>query len=215
MSEKYPLSALQQSYILGKLGYSDDYTGCHTYTEFEFGKELNLNIEKVNQIWNQLLINHPVLRLALDENGRQYIKEYEEYKFTKSLDLKSTRERLANKIYSLDEYPLYTITYTELSDSTIFHFSIDSLIVDAYSAKTLFDEMYSAYHGGKITSENQSYFEWYSSWKERSNKQQEKYWANKLSHLDLSNNPLQFKNQATIILATENLLSLMETLQNS
>ena len=130
MSEKYPLSALQQSYILGKLGYSDDYTGCHTYTEFEFGKELNLNIEKVNQIWNQLLINHPVLRLALDENGRQYIKEYEEYKFTKSLDLKSTRERLANKIYSLDEYPLYTITYTELSDSTIFHFSIDSLIVD-------------------------------------------------------------------------------------
>lgn len=194
MSEKYPLSALQQSYILGKLGYSDDYTGCHTYTEFEFGKELNLNIEKVNQIWNQLLINHPVLRLALDENGRQYIKECEEYKFTKSLDLKSTRERLANKIYSLDEYPLYTITYTELSDSTIFHFSIDSLIVDAYSAKTLFDEMYSAYHGGKITSENQSYFEWYSSWKERSNKQQEKYWANKLSHLDLSNNPLQFKN---------------------
>ena len=112
MSEKYPLSALQQSYILGKLGYSDDYTGCHTYTEFEFGKELNLNIEKVNQIWNQLLINHPVLRLALDENGRQYIKEYEEYKFTRSLDLKSTRERLANKIYSFSTYPIYPLAVT-------------------------------------------------------------------------------------------------------
>lgn len=191
MNKKYALSAIQQSYLLGRSSFSDDVIGCHTYTEFQIPKSVHLDIDQLNNVWNELLKIHPMLRMHIDNSGHQFIEDFKKYSFIQESDKKSVRNELSNKIYKQTDYPLYTIKYSIGKDATTLYFSIDSLITDAFSAGLLFQEIYDAYHNKVINSENQLYFDWLSYRQEHPNLKSIDYWDDKLKFMHLNSNPLK------------------------
>lgn len=146
--EEFPLSDLQQAYLIGKK-YSSKYerTGCHIYYEI---KETNLNVEKLQNSWNELIRNHEMLRDLVLENSKQCIQpETTPYRF-KVYDVKQfddVRNRMSNKIYNAGDYPLYEIAITKINEEEwIIHISMDEWIVDAVSISILFRQWYCLYH---------------------------------------------------------------------
>lgn len=153
MKDNFKLSEMQESYLAGKsLAKEGQAVGCHIY--FEFAED-DLDFRKLNDSWNELVKLHDMLRAKIEDDGTQYIKDYEEYKIEKyeveeddfETNVLNLRKRMSHKVYDSSEYPLYEIcvTYKE-GGKSIIHFSIDEWIVDASSVAVLLKQLYELYH---------------------------------------------------------------------
>ena len=157
LAEKYhpfPLSDIQESFLSGrKLGLNGR-VGCHIYFEMEIG---DLDIYRLNMAWNSLINYHEMLRAVVLSSGQQKIqKETPLYEF-KVIDLRiksdfdqgqylqNLRERMSHKVYEPDQWPLFEIRISICPDKQIIHFSIDELIVDAFSLQMLFQQWQKLY----------------------------------------------------------------------
>ena len=159
--EPFPLTDVQQAYWIGRLeGFELGNVATHAYMEME---SEGLDVERFERAFRRLIERHEMLRAIVDEDGRQRIlKEVPEYR-VEVLDLRGkseaeveeqlgrVRERMSHQVLPADQWPLFEIRASHITDRRIrLHFSIDSLITDAYSGLILLRELDIIYNNPTI-----------------------------------------------------------------
>ncbi len=200
----FPMTELQKSYLLGR-GNSFEIGNIanHLYREFHFS---DLNILKLEKIFNRLLAHHPELRTIFNENtltqrhlvfdeNTYYLIENNRYDllYNESM-LIAVRNELSHKVYDVSVYPLFCIKTSIFLDRIVVHCSLDLLLLDAKSSESLFSDLTVLFenenHVLQKTAisfrdyqqyvDNLTYSEWY--------KTDKAYWSDKLAYLPLRPN---------------------------
>ncbi|MFJ8526408.1 hypothetical protein, partial [Bacillus cereus] len=68
----FPLTDIQESFVVGRLLGGKDKSGCHFYCEFE---ESRLDIQRLKHTWHQLILHHDMLHTMIYADGQQRVME--------------------------------------------------------------------------------------------------------------------------------------------
>ncbi|MCP5002326.1 MAG: amino acid adenylation domain-containing protein, partial [Planctomycetes bacterium] len=151
----FPLTNQQSAYAFGRnVHYKHGKKGCVSYNEFEIA---GLDIEHFNRVWNQVVRCHPALRTMILSSGQQQVldstPEYliqekvvttTEEEFEKACQ--TIREEMLKHVYSLDEYPYFSITNCSfLQQKSRIFMCIDLLIADGKSIAILYSQLFDGY----------------------------------------------------------------------
>lgn len=154
----FPLSDVQAAYWMGR---RDDFelgnVGAHVYLELEGS---GLNLQRLNQSWQQLVQRHEMLRAVINSSGQQQILRdvpaytIEQLSFItepESLQqLEQTRQRMMQEVFNPERWPLFEIKWVEVpGDRHRVLFKYDALILDAQSQQLLFSEWEQLYRNPK------------------------------------------------------------------
>lgn len=153
--QPFPLTDVQRAYWIGRqTGTSAVAT--HVYHEFAVSQ---FDLPRFNQALNQLIARHDMLRAIVLPNGTQQIlAQVPEYQIAyhdlramtpdaSNNALQAIRAELSHKVHVADCWPLFAFSYTQCSDQAgHLHFSLDLLIADAVSMRTLQHELITLYH---------------------------------------------------------------------
>lgn len=180
----FPLSPVQSSYLFGRGDlYSYGNVSCHIYQEFAYDE---LDVEKVQKVWNYLINKHDMLRAVIhQENYQEILEKVPEYNVKKSERI-AIRKELENKIYPLEEWPMFDIGISKDKGKSILHFSMDFLIADWSSIWLLLTEFEDMYFDDFCNDEISSLsFKDYRIYEERKKESLEyedakKYWKEKV-----------------------------------
>lgn len=149
--EPFPLTAIQQAYLLGRSGLFDlGDVSTHLYLEFEL---TDLDLDRLTAALHRLIARHDMLRAVIDDDGRQRVlAEVPPYEITTTdlrglcereaeEHLRATRERMSHQVLPADRWPLFEVRAHRIDDRvTRLHFGIDLLIADATSIGLLLRE---------------------------------------------------------------------------
>jgi amino acid adenylation domain-containing protein len=142
----FPLTDLQAAHFVAKQVPEADPVGCHMYLEFTVA---GLDADQLERAWGRLLEIHPMLRARIERDGTQCIpRDMPPFSFTRyeavrgealEQHIEAVRSEMAHKIYRPHDWPLFDIRITSSprTDSRV-HVSMDSWIVDAASADTIY-----------------------------------------------------------------------------
>ncbi len=164
--QPFPLSDIQQSYLLGRKQGGDAAIGCHIYLELQaapvgLGGE-GFDVYRLNQAWQQLIDHHDMLRTVFLANGtQQVLAEVEPYRFkvrdlrrvgaeTRAATLAATRERMSHHVYAAEQWPLFEIRISICPNATLIHFSIDELLLDWSGLEMLFRQWHEHYQNPEL-----------------------------------------------------------------
>jgi len=149
----FPLTDVQAAYALGRKN-SFEYGGvaCHVYMELGYK---NLDTGKVQDVWNQLIKRHEMLRAVVFESGIQQVlpvvEEFQVQEFkmfgVDKLEERLTelRDQMGNAIYELGHWPMFGIAVSHSDTGAILHFSMEFLIADWKSIWMLLAEFETFY----------------------------------------------------------------------
>jgi len=142
--QSFPLTDIQQAYWLGRDASFDlGNISSHAYFEID---TVDLNLERLNRAWQELVDHHDLLRAVVLPNGQQQILEQvPPYAFeildlrhespqTITTQLETIREQMSHQVLSTNQWPLFEIRASVLDEKRIrLHLSIDAIIADAWS----------------------------------------------------------------------------------
>ena len=160
-SGPFPLVDIQQAYWVGRgpelvLGG----VSCHVYHVYEM---FDLDLDRLNRAWNQLVQRHAMLRAVVHSDGTQEILEQvPEYRIS-CLDLRGQdleeamqplRQRLSHQVLDCQRWPLFEIQASRTSDTAYrVHVSFDALTIDSWSRDLLLSEWRRLYDQPELTLE--------------------------------------------------------------
>src|SRR5712692_7028505 len=145
--QPFPLTDLQAAHFVAKHIPESDPVGAHMYLEFPV---VDLDVDRLERAWRQLLDIHPMLRARIDRDGTQSVPInapvfsiacYEVAADPKALDqhLEVVRAEMSHRVYQPGDWPLFDIRVTRVPGSASrVHVSMDSWIVDGASASLLY-----------------------------------------------------------------------------
>lgn len=154
--EPFPLNDMQQAYWIGRTdSFEMGNVSIHSYTELEI---IDLDIERLNLAWQQLIKRHDMLRsIVLPDGQQQILKEVPPYQIqvldlrgkepkTVTFQIEEIRDRLSHQILPLEKWPQFEILATRLDETiTKLHISIDGWCLDGRSLQILFREFKELY----------------------------------------------------------------------
>ncbi len=194
--EVFPLTDVQSAYLLGRnqsFVYGD--TACQIYQEFEYER---LDHVKVQNIWNELIQRHDMLRAVVHQDGYQQILEKVPEFVVPFYDVKNAdsfttiRNELSEKKYSVGEWPMFSVAISNHKKGSILHFSMEFIIADWASIWMLLKEFEFLYfeEGEKLPILDTSFRDYvlYMQKLKSTRKYQEdkKYWDDKIEEFPLS-----------------------------
>ena len=149
--DPFPLTGIQQAYLLGRSGAFDlGGVATHYYAEFDCD---DLDLARLSVALRMLIERHDMLRAVIHPDGYQRILDevppYEiaatdvtgEPAASRLRHLDEARKRMSHQVHQSDRWPLFEVTATRLSARrTRLHVSIDLLIADGASIGILFRE---------------------------------------------------------------------------
>src|SRR5258708_4449182 len=154
--EVFPLTDVQQAYWIGR-GSSIELgnIATHAYVEVEVK---NFDLEKYEFAWQKVISRHDMLRAIVLPNGTQQILEDVPPFRLEILDLRgqpaevaearllAVRERMSHLILPADQWPLFEIRVSRLTDEWVrIHCSFDFLTLDSWSIQSLSREVAEIY----------------------------------------------------------------------
>ncbi|NER27105.1 MAG: amino acid adenylation domain-containing protein [Symploca sp. SIO1C4] len=159
--QPFPLTDIQQAYWLGRnQAFELGNIAAHGYLELDTN---NLNLERLNLVWQQLILRHDMLRAVILPDGQQQILEkvppYEIEVLdlrTKppeviSTELEAIREQMSHEVLPAQQWPLFKLRATCLEEQlTRIHLSFDALIGDAWSMFVILREWYQLYQNPEL-----------------------------------------------------------------
>ncbi|MFS0762819.1 amino acid adenylation domain-containing protein [Peribacillus phoenicis] len=194
----FPLTDIQEAFVVGRLLGSEDKVGCHFYCEFE---KKGLDIEKLKHTWNKLVQHHEMLHTIINPTGTQSVLDkipnfgmaIHNLKNADHEVLKAHRQKIRNelshKVYKAGQWPLFDLQFSLLpNDNVLIHLSIDEWIVDAASVDLLLDQWYQLYHDSsyELPDLDVSFRDMVMAWKEFEGSSVFQhdliYWVNKLKN---------------------------------
>lgn len=159
--EPFPLTAVQQAYWLGR-NEAFQLSGVSTQCYFEMDAQ-NINFERAEKVWNQLIESHDMLRGQIKRDGQfqmtlqqvpyYRIKHYnvKELKPEERIQvLKSIREEMSHEKHDMYQWPLFDIRFAELpGDTCRIYTSFDNILFDGWSMFYLLKEWNYLYQNPK------------------------------------------------------------------
>jgi amino acid adenylation domain-containing protein len=159
--EPFPLTDVQQAYWVGRSSnFELGQVATHNYSEFEF---LDLDLERLNAAFQRLIARHDTLRIVVRSDGQQQIMENAPFYKIELHDLRSDdpresaerleaiRQRLSHQVMPLDSWPFFEVLTSRLDEHRyLIHISVDALICDAWSRRTLGRELLRFYQNPEV-----------------------------------------------------------------
>ncbi|MFE6686302.1 amino acid adenylation domain-containing protein [Streptomyces sp. NPDC057743] len=148
-NQPFPLTDIQHAYWVGRSPAVElGGVSTHLYLELEGG---GLDLDRLADSLRKVIDRHDMLRAVIDPDGRQRIlPEVPPYEIAaqdlrgmteeqRASAIEGTRAELAAQVIPADQWPLFEIRASQLAgDRLRVHFSLDFLIVDAWSVNLLF-----------------------------------------------------------------------------
>ena len=197
--EPYPLTDIQEAFLVGREMNTEDRVGSHIYLEFE---TIDLEVERLNRAWERLIAHHDMLRAIINPDGsQQCLQEIPPYsihlidlKGTNKHDTTSTlnaiRARMSHKVYRPGRWPFFEVCVTTYNANRFrVHFSIDEVLIDAFSLFLLLRQWRQLYEDpeSELPKPTISFRDFVLATKrfERSSSYQRhlSYWFDKLDHM--------------------------------
>ncbi|WP_373286144.1 non-ribosomal peptide synthetase, partial [Lysinibacillus alkalisoli] len=154
-SSSFGLTDLQQTYVLGRL-QGENKQSCQMYQEFQVEQ---LDVPRLQQVWQQLIEYHEMLRAIVHEDGTQEIlNRVPAYKIpvnlaqdARQLDafIQKVREELQNQVLPLGKWPLFDLRVTQGEELSYVHLCTDALIADGASLFLLYRQLMALYENPK------------------------------------------------------------------
>ncbi|MEM8720136.1 MAG: amino acid adenylation domain-containing protein [Cyanobacteria bacterium P01_G01_bin.39] len=159
--QPFPLTDIQQAYWLGRSeAFELGNVATHGYLEIE-GSQIDL--ERLNLAWHQVVMRHDQLRMVVLANGQQQVLEDVPNYQIEVLDLhgepaeeidrqlNSIRDRMSHDMLSLDSWPLFEIRATVLDTGrTRLHLGFDATVGDAWSMFIILREWLQLYENLEV-----------------------------------------------------------------
>ncbi|XVV00810.1 amino acid adenylation domain-containing protein [Actinosynnema sp. CA-248983] len=141
--EPFPLTPLQEAYLLGK-SLGADGIGCHVYREFTVP---DLDVDRLRAAWGRLVEHHDALRLVLTPDHRQRIAPRSpEWTMPVHDDVHAVRDRMSHHAFPAAGGPLWSVEVTRNADgSGVLHLGVDALVTDGAGLELLVDQLWSCY----------------------------------------------------------------------
>ena len=160
--EPYDMTDVQYSYWIGrKKNQVLGGVGCHAYLE-TVGKDIDAS--KLNDSWKKVVMHHPMLHTAFDDNGKQrtiknYVPEdiqindlrgYRKEKAEK--EFQKIRERISHRIPDILHGKNAAVTLTIMPDEKcVMHYDIDLLSADVQSFQRVLEDLAAVYSGETLS----------------------------------------------------------------
>ncbi|HEY2740521.1 MAG TPA: amino acid adenylation domain-containing protein, partial [Thermoanaerobaculia bacterium] len=150
--EPFPLTAIQQAYLVGRSGAFDlGNVASHSYVEFE---SVGLDVERLSRALDRLIARHDMLRAVFLPDGRQcvlptvppYLIAIDDLRGLPAerveASLAAVRAELSHHMLPVDCWPLFEIRASQLDGGKVrLHMSRDALVTDAWSEQVLNREL--------------------------------------------------------------------------
>ncbi len=151
--EPFPATDVQRAYWIGR---SSEFTlggiGSHWYWEFD---GVDVDVERLERIWNRLIRRHEMMRAVFDREGRQRILadtptfciRVDEVRDTGvEVALDDLRAQMSHRLFDVDQWPLFDVRAVQYSHRrTRIAFSFDYIVLDALSIMIIFHELATLY----------------------------------------------------------------------
>ncbi len=158
--QAFPLTKIQQAYWMGRKGdFELGNVGAHLYSENPF---FDLDCERFQAAFNQLIQRHDMLRMVVTSDGQQkvlktvpnYVIAVADCRNDSNEDAKAkqleVRDSMSHHVFSGEQWPLFDIRISQLTNKqSILHFSMDALVLDASSLMILSQEVSALYDNPK------------------------------------------------------------------
>lgn len=153
--KEYPLTDVQYAYWIGrKEGQVLGGNACHAYFEFDVD---SIDLEKLQEAWITLQVQHPMLRAKFNINGTQqimeepYSKKLQIYNFREKDGYKHSllevRENLSHRKLDIANGQVAELGVSLLPDKKArMHFDIDLLVADMQSLQIIFRDLAAIYN---------------------------------------------------------------------
>ena len=152
----FPLSPIQKSYLVGRDPVYD-LGGINTHYYLEVELDETLDVERLQNAWNEVIAHDDALRLVISAKGTQYVLEKAPTYSIQVVDLNTVEERLEKRkewshhIYPLNEWPFFTMRVSRVPNTKdVLHFDFDCMIMDAWSAKIALSQMFKFYRNETV-----------------------------------------------------------------
>ncbi|HEV2268321.1 MAG TPA: amino acid adenylation domain-containing protein, partial [Steroidobacteraceae bacterium] len=157
----FPLTPVQEAYWIGRQNIvALGNVACHSYVELQLTV---LDVERFAQAWQAVIARHPMLRVAIREDGSQHLLEKTPQFAVAFADLSrkphmealahagETRRRMSHQVLPADRAPLLEVGVTRVAagDWRI-HLSMDALILDGESSNIMLQEVFDLYAGREL-----------------------------------------------------------------
>ncbi|OCG21783.1 non-ribosomal peptide synthetase [Gilliamella sp. App4-10] len=152
--QPFPLTDVQRAYWIGRQT-GNSAVATHVYHEFAVNQ---FDLIRFSQALSQLIARHDMLRaIVLPDGTQQILAQVPEYQIAyhdlrgltphdSQNALQTIRAELSHKVHVVDHWPLFDFSYTQCSEQDgRLHFSLDLLIADAVSMRTLQRELITLY----------------------------------------------------------------------
>lgn len=194
----FPLTPIQQAYLVGRNeGHALGGVNAHFYIEFETGQ---LAEKRLEEALNLLIRKHDMLRTVVFSDGTQRALESVPYLEIKLREIKEEaqrkvlREELKQRTYELGKWPMFHMEISRMpGESDVIHFSLDCILLDAFSTQKMMGDLFDLYEGKPVTFPRLTFREYMQKaelWaEEKSIKEKaEAYWLEKLQDIPLAPN---------------------------
>lgn len=155
-NEPFPLTNVQFAYWIGRKGvFNMGRVSTHCYYEFDC---VELDIPKLQKVWNDMIAYHGMLRAVVSENGEQRIMKKAPMYLIQTANLSGfdeeakqeylygAREKMSRQVIDAEKWPLFDLKLTVIDQkNSRLHISFDNLILDGWSMFYLLDEMAERY----------------------------------------------------------------------
>lgn len=154
----FPMTEVQMAYIMGR---SDVFELGGTSTHGFFEVETTLDIKRLNEALQKVIVRHPMLRAVFRSNEQRILDYNPQYRIdivdATELDvyeqeqiLMQERERMGHHVFNPEQWPLFEINAVKVSDEkSMLLMGYDLLIIDGASIHIFIRDLLHYYHHPK------------------------------------------------------------------
>ncbi|WP_220701755.1 type I polyketide synthase [Brenneria goodwinii] len=161
--QPFPLTPIQHAYWMGRTSLIDfGGVACHVLFEWDLRHD-RFDLIRLEQAWNTLVRRHDMLRMVIDEDGRQRIlAKVPDYRIERrdlsrlssaerEQVLDETRSELSYRVLPAERWPLFELIASELDGERYrLHMNLDLLLFDVQSFKVMMDDLAVVYRGESL-----------------------------------------------------------------
>lgn len=182
------LTPIQTAYIVGqKAGCELGNINAHYYIEYKTGK---LDIGWLEQAINLVIEKNDALRMIVTHDGKASFLNYVPA-YAVSVDTSSNRQTGRQKrmqrshyIYDYHRWPMFHFGVLETTErECLLYVDFDCIILDAWSAKLMLEEIFELYCGKTVVFPKISFMEYMRLKTDGMNRQAEEYWIEKVKKI--------------------------------
>lgn len=189
-----PLTSIQTAYVVGQTaGCELGNINAHYYIEYTIE---SLDVERLEQMINLVISKNDALRLIVTHEGKASFLDNVPYYSVPVYSLYDGNDREQKRLershhrYNYYKWPMFHFCVGKTSGKTsVLHVDFDCIILDAWSAKLLLNEIFSLYYGKDVKFPRISFMNYMRLKTDKGDLEAEEYWKEKVKNMpSLDNN---------------------------